>query len=186
MGCREDGRHPVNQHAVSHVHICSRSDTIERRFTSPLSTRLGSSLSPNGLHISAAKRGGYDLYSLDSGIVLHTFVHGLPLDGDVYPGIFLPRGFAFCGATVDGTVTLWDVGRGDRLQSVQHLRASMTHSFPWIGAHLRQAGATLHAVAVCLVLLAYAPACPLSRTHPILAGSHGRQEWCHAPCNGMS
>ncbi|KAI9434626.1 WD40-repeat-containing domain protein [Lactarius indigo] len=112
------------------------------------SPMLGSSLSPNGLHISAAKRGGYDMYSLDSGIVLHTFAHGLPLDADVRPSTFLPRGVAFCGATVDGTVTLWDVKVGDRLQSVQHLRASMPSILPSIGAHPPEAGATLHAVAV--------------------------------------
>ena len=90
-----------------------------------ISVRLGSSLSPNGLEISTTKRGGYDLYSLDTGIVLHTFAHDLPLavlDGDTYPSTFLPTGFVFCGATVDGTVTLWDVELGDRLQSLHHLR----------------------------------------------------------------
>jgi len=70
----------------------------------------------------------------------------------VYPSTFLSRGFAFCGATVDGTVTLWDVKLGDRLQSVQHLRASMPLVFPFVGAHLPEVGATLHAVAVRFAL----------------------------------
>lgn len=90
--------------------------------------RLGSSLSPNKLHISTAKRGGYDVYSLNTGIVLQTFVHGLPLNIDTFPSTFLPRGFAFCGATVDGTVTLWDVKLGDPLQSVRHLCVCHWHS----------------------------------------------------------
>ncbi|KAH9031997.1 hypothetical protein EDB85DRAFT_2145749 [Lactarius pseudohatsudake] len=121
--------------------------TVTQSINMP-SPMLGSSLSPNGLHISVAKRGGYDLYSLDSGIVLQTLAHGLPLDGDMHPSTFLPRGFAFCGTTVDGSVTLWDVKVGDRLQSVQHLRASMPPTFPFIGTHPPEAGATLHAVAV--------------------------------------
>jgi hypothetical protein len=94
-----------------------------------ISVRLGSSLSQNGLHISATKRGGYDLYSLDTGIVLHTFAHDLPLailDGGKYPSTFLLEGFGFCGATVDGAVTLWDASAGHRLQSVQHSRESMS------------------------------------------------------------
>ncbi|KAH9058169.1 WD40-repeat-containing domain protein [Lactarius vividus] len=101
--------------------------TVTQSINMP-SPMLGSSLSPNGLHISVAKRGGYDLYSLESGIVLHTLAHGLPLDGNMYPSTFLPRGFAFCGATVDGTVTLWDVKEGDRLQSVQHLPGATLHA----------------------------------------------------------
>jgi len=92
------------------------------------SPMLGSSLSPNGLHISIAKRGGYDLYSLDSGIVLHTYEHDLTPDSDKYPAAFLPRGLVFCGATVDGTVTLWDVKQGGRLQSVQHLPGVTIHT----------------------------------------------------------
>jgi hypothetical protein len=86
---------------------------------------------------------------LNSGIVLHTFVHGLPLGVDAYPSTFLPGGFAFCGATVDGTVTFWDVKAGDPLQSVQHLRASMSPVFSCIIAYLSQAHATIHTVAVC-------------------------------------
>lgn len=87
------------------------------------STRLGSSLSPNGLQIAVTKRGGYDIYSLDSGVLLHSFAHDIPqamLDGDKYPSAFLPTDFVFCGATIDGTITLWDGNVGDRLQSVQH------------------------------------------------------------------
>ncbi|SRR6266702_5434652 len=154
----------------------------------PLFTRLGSSLSPNGLHISAAKRGRYDLYSLDSGIVLHTFAHGLPLDADVHPSTFLPRGFAFCGATIDGIVTLWDVKVGDQLQLVQHLRASVPPMFPSIGAHPPEVGATLHAVAVHFVATIRTPI-PPALPHeliPLFAGSHGREEWYHAPCDGIS
>ncbi|KAH9168279.1 WD40-repeat-containing domain protein [Lactarius sanguifluus] len=89
---------------------------------------FGSSLSPNGLLISTAKLGGYDLYSLDSGIVAHTYSHGLPSINDKYPATFLPRGIAFCAATADGTVTLWDVKQGDRLQSVQHLPGVTIHA----------------------------------------------------------
>jgi WD40 repeat protein len=88
-----------------------------------LSIRLGSCLSMNGLHISTTMRGGYDIYSLDSGMLLHTFAHDLPqaiLDGHYYPSTFLPNSFTFCGATVDATVTLWDVKVGDLLQSVRH------------------------------------------------------------------
>lgn len=67
------------------------------------------------------------MYGLDSGNILQTFVHGLPLDGDVHPTpcTFLPTGFAFCGATVDGKVTIWDVKLGDKLQSVRHPRTSV-------------------------------------------------------------
>jgi WD40 repeat protein len=93
------------------------------------STRLASSLSPNGNQITAAKHGGYDLYSLESGIVLHTFSHGLHAGVDKYPTSFLPGGFAFCGATTDGTVTIWDVKEGDQLQSVQHLCAFLFSMF---------------------------------------------------------
>lgn len=82
---------------------------------------LGSSLSPNGLLISTAKLGGYDLYNLDSGIVVHTYTHGFPASNGKFPTTFFPRGIAFCAATADGTVTLWNVEQGDRLQSVQHL-----------------------------------------------------------------
>jgi len=71
-----------------------------------------------------AKYGGYDLYSLDTGIILHTFAHGLHAGIDKYPTAFLPGGFTFCGATSDGTVTIWGVKEGDQLQSVQHLCAS--------------------------------------------------------------
>jgi hypothetical protein len=85
--------------------------------------RLASCLSPNGHHISTAKHGGYDLYSLDTGIVLHTFAHGLHAGIGKYPTAFLPGGFAFCGATIDGTVTIWGLKEGDRLQSVQHICA---------------------------------------------------------------
>ena len=64
------------------------------------------------------------MYSLDTGIVLHTFAHGLHAGVDnfkyKYPTAFLPGGFVFCGATIDGTVTFWGVKEGDRLQSVQH------------------------------------------------------------------
>jgi hypothetical protein len=107
------------------------------------------------------------LYSLDTGIVLHTFAHDLSLDvldGDKYPSTFLPRGFAFCGATVDGTVTLWDVKVGDRLQSVQHCRESMSSIFTCVDSHLLQAGATLHSIAVRLI--ANSPPCPFPpRSH---------------------
>ncbi|KAH8996084.1 WD40-repeat-containing domain protein [Lactarius hatsudake] len=73
--------------------------------------------------------GGYDLYSLDSGIVAHTYSHGLPsINNDKYPATFLPRGIAFCAVTADGTVTLWDVKQGDRLQSVQHLPGVTIHA----------------------------------------------------------
>ncbi|KAH9976086.1 hypothetical protein BJV77DRAFT_968153, partial [Russula vinacea] len=65
---------------------------------------------------------------LNTGIVLQTFVHGLPLNIDTFPSTFLPRGFAFCGATVDGTVTLWDVKLGDPLQSVRHLSGATLHA----------------------------------------------------------
>lgn len=77
-------------------------------------------------------RGGYDLYSLDSGILLHTFAHDLPeaiLDGDKYPSTFIPTDFVFCGATIDGTITLWDGKVGDRLQSVQHRRRSTIYVY---------------------------------------------------------
>ncbi|KAI9431591.1 hypothetical protein BJY52DRAFT_1232100 [Lactarius psammicola] len=152
-----------------------------------LSPMLGSSLSPNGLHISAAKRGGYDLYSLDSGIVLHTFAHGLPHHSDVYPSTFLPRGFVFCGVTVDGTVTLWDVKVGDRLQSVQHLCASMPPMFPAIGTHPPEAGANLHAIAVHTeertgtILLATASHNEVRVWHAISTGisSHGKNNGQH-------
>lgn len=67
------------------------------------------------------------MYSLDSGLPIHKFVHGLPQDCDVYPQvcIFLPTGFAFCGATMDGKVTFWDVKQGDELQSVSHPHVSI-------------------------------------------------------------
>ena len=92
-----------------------------------ISIRLGSSLAPNGLHISVTKRGGYDLCRLDTGMILHTFAHDLPLailDGDKYPSTFLLEGSAFCGATVDGEVTLWDVEVGNRVLGIRHLRES--------------------------------------------------------------
>lgn len=112
--------------------------------------------------------------------------HGLPLDGNMYPSTFLPRGFAFCGATVDGTVTLWDVKEGDRLQSVQHLRASMSLMFPFIGTHPSEAGATLHAVTVRFAATIHAlPPLP-HEPIPLLAGLHRREEWRRAPCNGIS
>lgn len=94
-----------------------------------ISIRLGSSLSPSGLHISTTKRGGYELCSLDTGIVLHKFAHNLPsaiLDGDKYPSTFLLEGSAFCGATANGEVTLWDVRVGYRALSIQHFRESMS------------------------------------------------------------
>ena len=68
------------------------------------------------------------MYSLDTGIVLHTFAHGLHVGIDKYPTAFLPGGFAFFGATIDGTVTIWGVKEGDRLQLVQHLCASILNS----------------------------------------------------------
>lgn len=63
--------------------------------------------------------------------------------------MFLPRGFAFCGATTDGTVTIWDIKEGDRLQSVQHLCVSILSTFHYHNPDLPQAGTTLHALAVC-------------------------------------
>ncbi|KAH9037773.1 hypothetical protein EDB84DRAFT_1560523 [Lactarius hengduanensis] len=118
---------------------------------------FGSSLSPNGLLISTAKLGGYDLYSLDSGIVAHTYSHGLPSINDKYPATFLPRGIAFCAATADGTVTLWDATQGDRLQSVQHIRASsfvsmLSRHASQFNTHFPQAGVTIHAIAVRLTV----------------------------------
>ena len=90
-----------------------------------ISVRLRSSLLLNGLEISTTKHGGYKLYSLNTSIVLHTFVHDFPLDvhdGDTYPSTFLPMGFIFCGATIDGTVILWYVELGNWLQSLHHSR----------------------------------------------------------------
>ena len=49
------------------------------------------------------------------------YTHGLSASNDKYPSTFLPKGFTFCAVTVDGTITLWNVKQGDRLQSVQHL-----------------------------------------------------------------
>jgi WD40 repeat protein len=80
--------------------------------------------------MSTAKCGGYDLYNLHTGIVLHTYEHGFPPDIDKHPAIFLPRGFVLCGATADGTVTLWDVNQGDRLQSVRHHGTSVLLTLP--------------------------------------------------------
>lgn len=161
MGCGNDDYHSVNQHAISYV--CLFVKCCDYKLICFLSsTRLGSSLSPNGLHISAAKRGGYDVYSLGSGVVLHTFVHGLTLDGDICPSTFLPRGFAFCGATVDGTVTLWDIKVGDRLQAVQHLCASMPPMILCIDTYFPPAGATLCAVAVCFTVTTHPCSSPLS------------------------
>ena len=72
------------------------------------------------------------MYGLESGDILQAFVHGLPLDGDVHPSpcTFLPMGFAFCGASVDGKVTIWDIKLGDKLQSVRHSRASVPPILP--------------------------------------------------------
>jgi WD40 repeat protein len=122
---------------------CSKND----RFIS-LEIRLASTLSPNGRQICVAKHGGYDLYNLDSGIVLHTFAHGLHPGVDKYPATFLPGGFVFCGATNDGTVTIWDSKEGDRLQSVQHLRAFILSTFYCHNPDPSQAGVTLHTLAV--------------------------------------
>ncbi|KAH9010834.1 WD40-repeat-containing domain protein [Lactarius hengduanensis] len=90
---------------------------------------------------------------LDSGIVAHTYSHGLPSINDKYPATFLPRGIAFCAATADGTVTLWDATQGDRLQSVQHIRASsfvsmLSRHASQFNTHFPQAGVTIHAIAV--------------------------------------
>lgn len=93
------------------------------------------------------------MYSLSSGIVLHTFVHGLTQDGDMHPSTFMPRGFAFCGATVDGTVTLWDIKVGDRLQAVQHLCTSMPPMFSCV------IGSSFYKLAQPFVQLLYVPRC---------------------------
>lgn len=111
--------------------------------------RLASCLSPDGRHISTAKRGGYDLYSLDTGIVLHTFGHGLHAGIDKYPTAFLPGGFVFCGATSGGTITLWGVKEGDRLQSVQHPCASKCSMSACRNPDFPQVGVPLHTLAVC-------------------------------------
>lgn len=118
-----------------------------------ISIRLGSSLSPNGLYISATKRGGYELWSLDSGMILHKYTHNLPpaiLDGGKCPSTCLLGGAAFCGTTVDGEVTLWEVETGNRVLSLQHLREFMSCAMLCVGSQLCMltAGATLHAIAV--------------------------------------
>jgi WD40 repeat protein len=155
----------------------------QSRLVHLISIRLGSSLSPNGLQISIAKCGGYDLYSLDSGIVLHTYEHGLTPDTDKYPTTFLPRGFVFCGATADGTVTLWDVKQGGRLQSVQHLRASILFIFLYFDSHLPQAGVTIHALAVCSTV---SPLLSWGGLTSLLTGLRCREFWYCAPRNSIS
>jgi WD40 repeat protein len=84
---------------------------------------------------------------------LHTYEHGLPLDVDKYPTTFLVSGFVFCGATLDGTVTLWDVKQGDRLQSVRHHRdrVLLLLILSCTDSHLPQAGIIIHALAVRFV-----------------------------------
>jgi len=88
------------------------------------------------------------LYSLDTGIVIHTFAHGLHVGIDKYPTAFLPGGFAFFGATIDGTVTIWGVKEGDRLQLVQHLCASILNFHVRYNLKFPQAGVTLQTLAV--------------------------------------
>lgn len=147
MGHRDDGCCAVNQYAFSYVRL--QVSCWEERLVYLIKIRLASCLSPNGHHISTAKHGGYDLYSLDTGIVLHTFAHGLHSGIDKYPTAFIPGGFAFCGATIGGTATIWGVKEGDRLQSVQHLRMSKCSMSPCYNPDFPQAGMTLHALAVC-------------------------------------
>ena len=89
------------------------------------------------------------MYSLDTGIVLHTFAHGLDLGIDKYPTAFILGGFAFCGATIDRTVTIWGVKEGDQLQAVQHLRTSKFSMSPYYNPDFPQVGAILHTLAVC-------------------------------------
>ncbi|KAN0131765.1 WD40-repeat-containing domain protein [Lactarius tabidus] len=75
---------------------------------------------------------GIHLWDVEKMTIVRSIGMGrLPIH-DKFPTTFFPRGIAFCAATADGNVTLWDVEQGDRLQSVQHLP-----------------GATIHAIAVC-------------------------------------
>jgi hypothetical protein len=129
------------------------------------------------------------MYCLNSGIVLHTFAHGLPFDTDAYPSAFLSRGFAFFGATADGTVTLWDVNAGDVLQSVQHLRASMPSLLTSVLIFYKRVLPSMQLQYV-LPLQPTTPTTPLRDTSGnkptlLFSGLHGREERYYAPCNSI-
>ena len=175
MGCRDNGRCAVNQCAFSFVRILLR----KKNQVYLTEIRLSSCLSPNGHHISTAKHGGYDLYNLDTGIVLHTFAHDLHVGIDKYPTTFLPGGFAFCGATIDGTVTIWGVKDGDQLQSVQHLCASRLSRLFCNNPDFPQAGVTVHTLAVRYIC----PRPPFSMLTPVGICCEGC--WRCISCNSI-
>ena len=74
--------------------------------------RLASCLSPNGNHISTAKNSGYDLYSLNTGIVLHV-AEALCLESASWwprcHTIMIPNTYSMCCASVWHRQHAWSI-----------------------------------------------------------------------------